>query len=186
LLKGNPASAKDIEFKSRLAGFFYIRAKDILHAWMTIVVVGSFLNIFSKKIIAYRELAFTLSPMEVMSIELMNSIVVMMLELFLPVLLVVAAIKILIARRYGVYLPQKLRDGTKYRLRASLLLGGFLGLWFFLYARTFAASASMDILLSSSFEVAVMLFACAFLTFSMLAGLMHGFSPVLSLKARRK
>ncbi|MDR3126171.1 MAG: hypothetical protein LBT92_00895 [Rickettsiales bacterium] len=173
-------------FKSRLAGFFYARAKGILHVWMTIVVVGSFLNIFSKKIIAYRELAFTMSPIEVMSIELMNSIAVMMLELFLPVLLVVSAVKVLIARRYGVYLPQKLRDGTKYRLRVSLLLGGLLGLWFFAYTNTFAGSAGLGILLRSSAEVAVMLFACSFLTFAMLAGLMHGFSPILSLKARRK
>jgi hypothetical protein len=186
LLKGNPAAAKDIVFKSRLAGFFYTHAKGILHAWMTIVVLGSFISIFSRKIIAYRELAFTLSPIEVMSIELMNSVVVLMLELFLPVLLVVAAIKVLIAGRYGIALPQKLRDGTKYRLRASLLLGGFLGLWFFAYTRSFAGSSNLGLLVSSSVEVGIMLFACAFLTFAMLAGLMHGLSPVLSLKARKK
>jgi len=135
----------------------------------------------------YRELSFSLSPIEVMSIELMNSIAITMVKLFVPVLLLIVGLKMWVAKRAGIALPTpRVRHSFRYQLRASVAVGMGFGVWFYLYTLAFAPTAAGLKLFVASSEIAVMFATGVLLTFAMLTGLARAFSPILSLSAKRK
>lgn len=171
---------KDSRFET-LLGFFYANSKKLLAMWLAVVVSASFLSSFSDKLMTFKEYRYAMNPVEIMFIGVIDAMF-MVIRLFVPVLLALAALKYLVIKWKGAGIDRLFRPSFKRQVLISFLLSAMFSVVF--WADVSYMSGNTGRLWGVTFDVFALFFASILFAMTSMYGLVRGFSSIIAKGAK--
>lgn len=168
--------SKKSSFFGSLLGFFYDHTEAIIRTVLFLIVVCCFAQSFIKELEVYKSLRFTMNPIEIMFVGIVQSIF-NIVKIFIPFVLVCGILKYIMIKSRKLKIGYVLNKTFKVELLISFLVSFAFSVLF--YTDLLVLTKYSSQLLDSAMQIFVLFFASVLFTMLSMHGLIKGIEPIV-------
>ncbi len=165
---------------SSLLGFFYNHTKGILKFILFWVCVFSFSFSFVKELSIFEELRFSMNPIEIMFIAVIDALF-LMIKIYIPTLILIAFLKFIMIKKRKAKLEFIFNKNFKKQTLIAFLLSLLFSMIFY-FDILFLTNTYSKKLVASSIQIFILFFISILMSLSCFYGFIKSVSPILKIK----